>query len=177
MDNEESETTEETSINKRVVLIGSVIAVVVIGLWIGLSNRPGTASPELVSIGNVENYAVDSVTPLILNVHFNDPGPLVILDEPLPHDIFPLRIFVVADAREGWLALYNRDPHAGCQVRWVEADEHFADPCHASSYTRTGEYIEGPSPRGLDRFPISASDDEELFIDLNGYQLGNAAER
>jgi Rieske Fe-S protein len=175
VENQESVTVQETKINKPMLIIGGVVALAAVVLWIGLSNP--TRAPSQVRIGHAEDFPIDSVTPLILNVHFTDRGPLIIQDEPLPHDIFPLRIFVVVDAREGWLALYNRDPHAGCQVRWVEADERFVDPCHGSFYTRTGEHIEGPSPRGLDRFPIGATDDGELFIDLNGYQLGNAAER
>ena len=140
--------------------------------------RPGNParSPSQIHIGYLENFPIDTVTPVILNVHFNDRGPLVVQDEPLPHDIFPLRIFVVSDARAGLLALYNRDPHAGCQVQWNEADERFEDPCHGSWYTRTGEYLYGPSPRGLDRFPIVAADDGELFIDLDGYQSGDQAE-
>lgn len=41
-------------------------------------------------------------------------------------------------------------PHLGCSVRWVDAEDKFICPCHAGSFTATGERIAGPPPRSMD---------------------------
>ena len=54
----------------------------------------------------------------------------------------------------GVLALYRKCVHLGCSVPWCHPSQWFECPCHGSKYSVTGEYRDGPAPRGLDRFPV-----------------------
>lgn len=56
------------------------------------------------------------------------------------------------------MALYQKCVHLGCRVPWVVDAQRFQCPCHGSNYNIRGEYILGPAPRGLDRFPIRIED-------------------
>ena len=51
-------------------------------------------------------------------------------------------------------ALYQKCPHLGCRVPYCESSGRFECPCHGSIFNRKGEYIAGPSPRGMDSFPL-----------------------
>jgi cytochrome b6-f complex iron-sulfur subunit len=51
-------------------------------------------------------------------------------------------------------ALFQKCPHLGCRVPFCESSGRFECPCHASIFNRLGEYISGPSPRGMDAFPV-----------------------
>jgi cytochrome b6-f complex iron-sulfur subunit len=50
------------------------------------------------------------------------------------------------------LVLYGVCTHLGCLPKWGETTDRFECPCHGSKYELDGSYIEGPAPRGLDRF-------------------------
>lgn len=60
--------------------------------------------------------------------------------------------FHVSNTENGILALYGVCTHLGCLPKWVASNVRFECPCHGSKFTRDGSYIEGPAPRGLDRF-------------------------
>ncbi|MCA9884897.1 MAG: Rieske 2Fe-2S domain-containing protein [Anaerolineae bacterium] len=60
--------------------------------------------------------------------------------------------FHVSNTDDGLLALYGVCTHLGCLPKWVASNVRFECPCHGSKFTRNGTYIEGPAPRGLDRF-------------------------
>lgn len=51
-------------------------------------------------------------------------------------------------------ALYRKCVHLGCSVPHCSTSLLFECPCHGSKYRLSGEHLEGPAPRGLDRFPI-----------------------
>lgn len=55
-------------------------------------------------------------------------------------------------------ALYWKCPHLGCRVPWCESSGRFECPCHGSVFSRAGDYIAGPAPRGMDRFAIELVD-------------------
>lgn len=75
---------------------------------------------------------------------------------------FPNGRFYVA-AHEGELqALYQKCPHLGCRVPFCETSKRFECPCHGSVYNIKGERLEGPAPRGLDRFPLRVEGDQVL---------------
>ena len=63
---------------------------------------------------------------------------------------------VVKD-RDGtyWIALYQRCVHLGCTVPFRNDCVSFKCPCHGSHYNVTGEWIDGPAPKSLDRFLLS----------------------
>lgn len=57
------------------------------------------------------------------------------------------------------LALWRKCPHLGCQVpQLCDQSQWFECLCHGSKYTVLGEKRDGPAPRGMDRFPVSAAD-------------------
>lgn len=62
--------------------------------------------------------------------------------------------FHVSNTENGILALYGVCTHLGCLPRWVSTNVRFECPCHGSKFEGNGSYIEGPAPRGLDRFTI-----------------------
>ncbi len=53
-----------------------------------------------------------------------------------------------------WLALYQVCVHLGCTVPFKDNCISFKCPCHGSHYNVTGEYLDGPAPRSLDRFSV-----------------------
>jgi cytochrome b6-f complex iron-sulfur subunit len=70
--------------------------------------------------------------------------------------------FYVTQFRGGLRALYQKCPHLGCRVPFCESSERFECPCHGSVYNIIGEYLAGPAPRGMDRFPIHIRDGHVL---------------
>lgn len=83
-------------------------------------------------------------------IPFTDPLPPV--GEP-PQFIASGR-FHVSNTDRGLLALYGVCTHLGCLPKWAPTNERFECPCHGSKFEANGTYIEGPAPRGLDRFPV-----------------------
>jgi cytochrome b6-f complex iron-sulfur subunit len=70
--------------------------------------------------------------------------------------------FYVASAGGALVALYQKCPHLGCRVPFCDSSGRFECPCHGSIYNIRGEYIQGPAPRGMDRFPIKIDGDRVL---------------
>lgn len=64
------------------------------------------------------------------------------------------------------LALYQRCPHLGCRTPFCESSGRFECPCHGSIFNLKGEYLSGPSPRGLDRFPVKTTE-EGVVVDTS----------
>lgn len=52
-------------------------------------------------------------------------------------------------------ALSQNCPHLGCRLPYCEGSGRFECPCHGSQFDLAGEWIGGPSPRGIDRFAVS----------------------
>ncbi len=62
-------------------------------------------------------------------------------------------------AERSVLALWRKCPHLGCQVpQLCDESQWFECLCHGSKYTVLGEKRDGPAPRGMDSFPVSATD-------------------
>lgn len=60
--------------------------------------------------------------------------------------------FHMSQTSNGMLALYGVCTHLGCLPKWVSTNSRFECPCHGSKFQADGSWIEGPAPRGLDRF-------------------------
>jgi cytochrome b6-f complex iron-sulfur subunit len=73
------------------------------------------------------------------------------------------RLYVV-NVEDTYFALSQRCPHLGCRVPFCESSGRFECPCHGSIFDLAGEYIKGPSRRGMDRYELSL-DREELVVD------------
>jgi cytochrome b6-f complex iron-sulfur subunit len=62
-------------------------------------------------------------------------------------------------AERSVLALWRKCPHLGCQVpQLCEQSQWFECLCHGSKYSILGEKRDGPAPRGMDGFPMTATD-------------------
>ena len=77
----------------------------------------------------------------------------------------------VANADGHLFALSQRCPHLGCRVPFCESSGRFECPCHGSVFDIAGEWIEGPSPRGMDQHPLTIEDDT-LVVDLSTHING-----
>lgn len=84
----------------------------------------------------------------------------------------------VANAGGHYFALSQKCPHLGCRVPFCESSGRFECPCHGSVFDIGGEWITGPSPRGMDQHPLTV-DDGVLVVDtskrINGPDRGATA--
>ena len=64
--------------------------------------------------------------------------------------------FWFSNTDSGVAALYKVCTHLGCLFKWVTTNNRFECPCHGSKFQANGLYIEGPAPRSLDRFELTA---------------------
>ena len=100
--------------------------------------RPGkkfqkeNPSSSIKIAGNVEDFAVNSVTADRIN-----------------------KYFLIRREDGGFLALSLTCSHLGCTVLWEEKKKQFICPCHSSAFDKTGNVINSPAPRPLDYFPVS----------------------
>lgn len=83
--------------------------------------------------------------------------------------------FWVTRSKGTLFALTQNCPHLGCRLPYCEGSGRFECPCHGSQFDLAGEWISGPSPRGIDRFPVSV-DGGRLVVDtgtlIEGPPLG-----
>ena len=54
----------------------------------------------------------------------------------------------------GYVIFSSVCPHLGCRFAWDTTKSKFFCPCHNSEFTRDGEKVAGPAPRGLDPLPL-----------------------
>jgi cytochrome b6-f complex iron-sulfur subunit len=66
--------------------------------------------------------------------------------------------FWLARTEDGVRSLYKVCTHLGCLYKWIGATSRFECPCHGSKFEADGAYIEGPAPRSLDQFTMTALD-------------------
>ena len=66
--------------------------------------------------------------------------------------------FYVVRTKGELFAVSQRCPHLGCLVPYCEGSGRFKCPCHGSEFDLAGEWISGPSPRGLDRFALTIAE-------------------
>jgi cytochrome b6-f complex iron-sulfur subunit len=107
-------------------------------LWIGFDQlrprrrrRGDTANGTVYIAGPVERFEPGTVT------------------------AFPEGRFYLARLAEGgFLALSRTCTHLGCTVPWVEDQQRFACPCHASTFDITGEVLGPPADRPLDTLAV-----------------------
>jgi len=76
----------------------------------------------------------------------------------------------------GFVALFQKCPHLGCRVPSCATSQWFECPCHGSKYNQVGEKRGGPAPRGMDRFAVSITDDNEVIVNtaaiIQGPEIG-----
>lgn len=88
-------------------------------------------------------------------------GPISDLPEKLTAPLNKAKVKLwLSHTEDGIMALYKICPHLGCLYGWSDQEFKFICPCHGSQYEHNGDYITGPTPRSLDRFPIKIVDGE-----------------
>jgi cytochrome b6-f complex iron-sulfur subunit len=113
------------------VALAEFIAVIV-GFLRPREDKPGEANAGAVIIcGPVEKFAPNSVTAFVNG-----------------------RFYLACLEDGGFLALSRKCTHLGCTVPWDAKAMRFACPCHASAFDITGNVVNAPAPRALDRYPV-----------------------
>jgi cytochrome b6-f complex iron-sulfur subunit len=87
----------------------------------------------------------------------------------------PAGRFWLVDSPDGDLvAIYQKCTHLGCRVPYCSSSHWFECPCHNSVFDGVGEYVSGPAPRSLDRFPVRTTNDV-VVVDTSTFVEGKAA--
>ena len=107
----------------------------------------GGAGGGLLSVGSAHDFAPDSAT------------------------YFPEGRLYVVKAKGDLLALSQKCPHLGCQVPFCDSSGRFECPCHGSIFDIGGEYIAGPAPHGMDRYPITVKG-SKVIVDTGTLETG-----
>jgi cytochrome b6-f complex iron-sulfur subunit len=53
-----------------------------------------------------------------------------------------------------WFVLHQTCPHLGAPLEYLLSCRSFKCPSHGAHFHCDGEYLDGPSPRSMDRFPV-----------------------
>ena len=91
----------------------------------------------------------------------------------------PAGRFHVTRTPEGLRALYGVCTHLGCLPKWVPTNGRFECPCHGSKFQLSGDWIEGPAPRHLDKFvaTVTYADGTTIETPANGGPIPLDADR
>jgi cytochrome b6-f complex iron-sulfur subunit len=84
---------------------------------------------------------------------------------------FPEGRLYVVKAKGDLFALSQKCPHLGCRVPFCESSGRFECPCHGSIFDIGGEYIQGPAPRGMDRYPLEVKNGAAV-VDTSTLETG-----
>ena len=153
-DNESKETREpelprRNFFRKAWLVLGALVTLQF--LWIGFDmlrprkrRRRDADAGTIYTAGPVERFEPNSVT------------------------AFPEGPFYLARLADGgFLALNRTCTHLGCTVPWIEEDQQFACPCHASVFDITGEVLSPPADRALDMYAVRI-ENGIVKVDLSG---------
>lgn len=66
----------------------------------------------------------------------------------------------------GFLALHRKCTHLGCTVPWIEDEQRFTCPCHASAFDMRGDVLSAPAVRALELFAVNI-DNGVVKVDTN----------
>jgi cytochrome b6-f complex iron-sulfur subunit len=106
-----------------------------------------TAAGATINLGNPDNYKPETATYIVAG-----------------------RLFV-ANTGTRLFAISQKCPHLGCRVPFCDSSGRFECPCHGSKYDIGGEWIEGPAPRGMDRYPLTLTAGS-LVVDTSKLLIG-----
>jgi cytochrome b6-f complex iron-sulfur subunit len=85
----------------------------------------------------------------------------------------------------GFLALWQKCPHLGCVVPWLDRfrwvdpksgdarEGWFRCPCHQSTYDHAGVRVYGPAPRSMDRMALTITEDGVIQVDTGDISKGS----
>ncbi len=120
--------------------LGLIFAQIVVALLKFIQPVATGGFGGLVYAGKIEEFTIDSVNRILAGR------------------------FYIARTPNGILALWQKCPHLGCAVPWIEEEGIFHCPCHGSEFDIHGEVLGGPAPRPLDYFPVEIKSGE-VWVD------------
>lgn len=88
-----------------------------------------------------------------------------------PIDDAANRLWVI-NTPAGLLALDKTCTHLDCLLAWDAQAGEFFCPCHGSRFARDGAHLEGPAPRGMDRYVVQVTDSEENVLAMTDADSG-----
>lgn len=138
-----------------VPIVLGIVMVLTLALFFALGS--GFRDPERVDVGGVDDYEIGK--PIYFEVD---------------------KFWVVRLSDDEFLAMYDKDPHSGCQALWYVNEEFmgtkgwFTEPCLDMHYDYAGNCFGDECRRGLDRFPISIEDDGQILMDISKLAAGPA---
>ncbi len=119
-----------------VVALAEFIAVAVAFLRPGKSKAVQAGDDRVITGGPVEKFAPNTVTAFVRG-----------------------RFYLARLQDGGFLALSSKCTHLGCTLPWVEKENKFVCPCHASAFDISGNVINAPAPRALDIYAVNIEND------------------
>jgi cytochrome b6-f complex iron-sulfur subunit len=118
------------------VALAEFIAVAVAFLRPGKSKASQDSDDTVIISGAVDKFLPNSVTAFVRG-----------------------RFYLARLEDGGFLALSRKCTHLGCTLPWVEKENKFICPCHASTFDITGKVISAPAPRALDIYTVIIEND------------------
>lgn len=157
---------KERRVTRFLLFVWLGLGIIVAGLLcfiVSQAFRPAVVVPVLV--GDVTEYATDSINLEFINANFFDDTANKV------QDTIPLQ--VVRDANGNFTVFLARSTRPDeailvprtCLVEWDDSLLKFLELCGGSQWNRDGTYAAGPAPRNLDSFPARI-ENGELYIDL-----------
>lgn len=128
------------------------------------------ASTQNIAVAHLRDVPPGTVLAVNVSDTFRDPAPPIINPWSVLREEVP--VLLSHDRQTGVLAFFQRDPRSGCLIPWQAAEQLFIDPCHGSAYTRTGEYVRGPSPRSLDQFGVMITTNGTINVNVEDVRIG-----
>jgi len=137
----ETETSRRSFLNKLWIILGFValaefIAVAVAFLRPGKSKASPDSEDAVIIGGPIDKFTPNSVTAFVRG-----------------------RFYLARLEDGGFLALSRKCTHLGCTLPWVEKENKFVCPCHASAFDITGNVVSPPAPRAMDIYAVIIEND------------------
>src|SRR5260370_5338259 len=130
-------------------------------LPVGNKSAFPAATPDKFALGQAGIFYHQEAKTYIVHIA---PGSPTLLTGQALADQLDSESFVKDSDGSVWGALYQRCVHLGCTVPFRDDCVSFKCPCHGSHYNVSGEFLDGPAPRSLDRFALSFNG-EDVMID------------
>lgn len=129
-----------------VLFVNSIVALIASGLAVVLGAfalRPTGSTPgRWIKAGAVGDLTPNVPVPRVLSLSRQDGWYRERARE---------TVFLVWDGAATVHALSATCTHLGCQVRWDADATRFRCPCHGGVFDASGQVLDGPPPRALDR--------------------------
>jgi cytochrome b6-f complex iron-sulfur subunit len=112
---------------------GGALLAIAAGWTVFESLRPlaGASGGGKITLGTPTNYPAESAT------------------------YVPAGRLYVTNIKDQLFALSQKCPHLGCRVPYCTSSGRFECPCHGSVFDLGGEWIKGPAPRGMSKYPMT----------------------